>query len=90
MGYPNNTALFDKHSIIIFAENTAIYGGALSWLVAHISFQGNSTIIFRKNKATTGEGGAVHCNNCCSLIFDGDSNISEVGGGTVGTMQFLF
>ena len=92
-GFPNNEALFDEYSIITFAENTAKHGGAVSWHLAHMSFQGNSTIIFKKNKATTGFGGAVLCNNNCDLLFDGDTNVtysgnSAVDGGAVCTSTY--
>ena len=90
MGFPNNRASFDEHSIVTFTDNTAIRGGAVSWHVAHILFQGNSTIMFKKNKATSGAGGALLCHNQCSVLFNGDSNItfnenSAREGGAVGT-----
>ena len=61
--------------------------------MAHILFQGISTIIFKKNKATTGVGGAISCHNHCGLLFDGDADVtfsgnSAVEGGAVSTSAY--
>ena len=86
--HTNCTVSFDDFSITTFIDNIAKgNGGALYGAhYSNIPVIRNSTIIFQKNKATTGEGGAVHCDDHSNLLFNDNSNVtfsdnSAVGGG---------
>ncbi|XP_065896048.1 probable outer membrane protein pmp20 [Dysidea avara] len=90
--YFDSRVLFDNFSTTAFVENTANKtGGALGGFdYSNILFMGNSKIIFKLNKATTGEGGAVRCNLHCNTLFTGNSNVtfsenSAVEGGAIDT-----
>ena len=92
----NSRVSFDDVSTTTFTQNAAYRnGGALNGFDnLNISFMGDSKIIFKMNKATTGEGGAVCCHLHCNIILNDNSNVTfsdnraiKGEGGAVHTMD---
>ena len=77
--YDNITILFDGKSKVLFNRNSAVNGGAVQLEVyGNISFDGDTDVTFKENKASD-NGGAVFSYKNCYIVIDGNSLVTFIG-----------
>ena len=84
----NSNIRFMGNSMTNFSENVAIYGAVIYSVNSHVTFEENSIIAFKNNKADE-NGGAVYVKSFSTITFAGNStitfeeNIAGTDGGAV-------
>ena len=73
----HSTITFSSHSITTFDDNTAVNSGAAIYLTYYnrVLFEGKSQVSFKRNNATTGDGGAIYSYDNSEVIFKENSDI---------------